>query len=139
MTTKIKNLITDNRFRQIAIVLFGLTSVLTLNYLLVGNLAFAADITTVTSTNDEVLQTSSAGSFRTFIQTVLNFALGFLGLIAVGYLIYGGVLTVTAGTEDGLEKGKGVIKNAVIGIIIIAVSYALVNTLISGVLQGTEE
>ena len=139
MTTKIKNLMMESRFRQVAIVLFGLISVLALNYLFAGNLALAADITSVTSTGDEVLQTSSGGSFRTFIQTVLNFILGFLGLIAVGYLIYGGILTVTAGTEDGLEKGKGVIKNAVIGIIIIAVSYALVNTLLSGILTGTEE
>ncbi|OGJ50927.1 hypothetical protein A2335_03365 [Candidatus Peregrinibacteria bacterium RIFOXYB2_FULL_32_7] len=110
----------------------------TMSLLLIANSVFAADTSTVISTGDEIFQTSSGGSIRTFVQTALNFVLGFLGLLAVVYLIYGGFLVITAGEEDGIAKGKGVIKNAVIGIIIIVVSFAIVNTVIQGVATGQE-
>lgn len=108
------------------------------NILGAHNMTFAASAGDVIGADDELFQTTSGGSLRTFIQTIINFVLGFLGLVAVGFLIYGGILTVTAGSEDGLEKSKGVIKNAVIGIIVIVISYALINTVINGLATGTE-
>ncbi len=71
------------------------------------------------------------GSLRGAIQTFINFALFFLGLVAVGFVIYGGFLYVTSQGDDGnTEKAKNIIIYAVIGIIVILVSYALVNTII---------
>lgn len=64
--------------------------------------------------------------------TITNFFLGFLGLAAVIMVIYGGVRYVTsAGEEEGATKGKKAVTYAVIGIIIVLTSYALVNTLIT--------
>lgn len=68
---------------------------------------------------------------RQFIKNVVNFALGFLGLLSVIIVIYGGVLYVTAaGKEEQAGKGKKAITYAVIGILIILSSFALVNTVL---------
>ncbi len=77
---------------------------------------------------------------RSFIVNAVNFALGFLGLIAVVMVIYGGFLYVTAaGEEEKTTKGKKSVTYAVIGIIIILISFALINTVIQGVGRGTDE
>jgi PKD repeat protein len=69
---------------------------------------------------------------REFIQSIVNYALSFLGLIAVVMVIYGGIMYVAShGEEDMAGKGKKAITYSVIGIVIILASYALVNTLLS--------
>ncbi len=68
---------------------------------------------------------------RQYIKNVVNFALGFLGIIAVVVVIYGGFLYVTAaGNEEQAGKGKKALTYAVIGILIILSSFALVNTIL---------
>ncbi|MBU1446344.1 hypothetical protein KKD70_03720, partial [Patescibacteria group bacterium] len=79
-------------------------------------------------------------NLRDFIVNAVNFGLGFLGLIALIVVIYGGFRYVTAAGEDeGVTKGKQSIMYAMIGIVIILVSYALVNTVIKGVGKGTDK
>ena len=76
-------------------------------------------------------QTGGEGDIREFAKTILNFILGFLGFIAVVYIIYGGFLYIMSGGDDGnVEKGKKIILNAAIGIIIILASFAIVNTVL---------
>jgi cytochrome bd-type quinol oxidase subunit 2 len=71
------------------------------------------------------------GSFRTALTTIVNYFLFLLGLIAVIMVIYGGLLYITSGGDDaGAEKGKKILMYAAIGIIVILISYALVNTLL---------
>lgn len=83
-----------------------------------------------------ITQTSSA---REFIVNVTNFVLGFLGLAAIVVVIYGGILYVTAaGEQERADKGKKSIMYAVIGIIIVLASYALVNTIIKGAATGSD-
>lgn len=68
---------------------------------------------------------------REFIVQVTNFALGFLGLIAVVIVIYGGFMYVTAaGEQEKAEKGKKAVTYAVIGIVLILGSFAIVNTVL---------
>lgn len=68
---------------------------------------------------------------REFIIRIVNYALGFLALLAVLLVIYGGVLYLTAaGEEEKTTTGKKSIMYAVIGLIIIMGSFALVNTVI---------
>ncbi|MCF7906172.1 hypothetical protein K9L63_03225 [Candidatus Gracilibacteria bacterium] len=79
-------------------------------------------------------------SLRSFILNVVNFALSFLGIIAVSMVIYAGFLYVTAGGEDGQhEKAKKIIIHASVGIIVILISFALVNTLIRHAGSGGED
>lgn len=76
-------------------------------------------------------QTGGEGDIREFAKKILNFILGFLGFIAVVYIIYGGFLYVTsAGNEENTGKGKKIIMYALIGIIIILASFAIVNTVL---------
>jgi PKD repeat protein len=75
---------------------------------------------------------------RDFIQTIANFALSFLGLVATLMVIYGGVLYVTSrGDEEAATNGKKTISYAAIGIVIILGSFAFVNTLL-GATGGTQ-
>ncbi|MFA5020743.1 MAG: pilin [Patescibacteria group bacterium] len=67
-----------------------------------------------------------------FIQT----ALGISGVLALLAFIYGGILYMLAGVNPkNVEKGKELMKYAVIGLFIIFASYAIVNFLLSTVLQ----
>ncbi|MFH0776520.1 MAG: hypothetical protein V1936_02815 [Patescibacteria group bacterium] len=71
-------------------------------------------------------------TIRSAILKWTNFALGFLALIATVILIYAGFLYVTAaGEKEQADKAKKTIMWVVIGIIVILVAYALVNTLIT--------
>ncbi len=71
------------------------------------------------------------GSLRSALLTILNFFLFFLGLVATGFIIYGGFLYITAAGDDGkVENAKKILMYAVIGILVILLSFALVNTII---------
>lgn len=68
------------------------------------------------------------------IVQIINFFLGFVGLIAFLMLVYGGFrYLASAGEAEAAKKGKQTISYAIIGIVIIALSYAAVNTLIAGI------
>lgn len=80
-----------------------------------------------------------AKTLREFVLNIVRFVLGFLGLAAVVVVIWGGVLYVTsAGNEEQANKGKSAIQYAVIGILIILASFALVNTLLQAA-TGTDQ
>ena len=52
--------------------------------------------------------------------------LGFVGIIFVGLVVYGGFLLFTAhGEEEKVKKGGDIIKSAVIGFIVVMLSYAI--------------
>ncbi len=83
--------------------------------------------------------TGGEGSFRRLGNTIINFFLYFLGFLAVAMVIYGGILYVTSGGEEGqTEKAKKVLLYAIVGIIVILLSFAIVNTVISGAGMGDE-
>ncbi len=81
--------------------------------------------------------TGGQGSLRQLVLTFLNFFLGFLGLISVIMIIYGGVLYVTAaGEQEKVDKGKKIIMYAIVGIVIILLAFAIVNTVLGGLGAG---
>jgi len=70
---------------------------------------------------------AAQGTLGQNVTSIINFFLGLLGLVAVAFLIYAGVLMVTAGGNDEqIGKAKKVITFAVIGIVIILLSYTIV-------------
>jgi len=77
--------------------------------------------------------TGAEGSIRSIVVRIVNFFLTFLGLVAVLMVIYGGFLYMTSGGEN-TEKAKKVLLYAAAGIIIVLISFALVNTLLSSAL-----
>ncbi len=77
-------------------------------------------------------------NIRDVIIKVINWVLGFLGIAAIVLVIYGGVLWMTSGGDNKrADKGKAVIKNAVIGLAIILAAYILVNFVISSLIKVT--
>lgn len=90
---------------------------------------------TVLSSADDNIVGGQADA-KTLVTTVLKYFLSFLGLLCTIMIIYGGILYVTsAGEEEKTKKGRNIILYAIIGIIIIVASYAIVNTVLKGVTQ----
>lgn len=70
-------------------------------------------------------------------KTIINWALGIAFGVAVIFLIIGGFRYITsAGNEEAAEKGKSSVINALIGIVIIVLSYVIVNV-VSNLVQGS--
>ncbi|MFH1720026.1 MAG: PKD domain-containing protein, partial [Patescibacteria group bacterium] len=94
-----------------------------------GGLTSPGDDPNLAQGYDEGL--TRASNVREFAVNVTNFILGFLGLIGIIMIIYGGFMYLTAGGEqEQLEKGKKSVLYAAVGIVIVMASYAIVNTLI---------
>lgn len=71
------------------------------------------------------------------IGVIIKSVLSFLGIIFVGLTVYGGFLWMTAaGNDERVEKAKNLITAAVIGVIIIAASYAISYFVISKIITG---
>lgn len=69
---------------------------------------------------------------RLIIARGVQFLLGFVGLIAVGVVIYGGYLWMTsAGNTDQVTEAKTVLRNGAIGLAIIILSFAIVTFVIN--------
>jgi heme/copper-type cytochrome/quinol oxidase subunit 2 len=69
----------------------------------------------------------SEGSIASIFRLIINWALAIAFIAAVIILIYGGFLYITsAGNTDQAGKGKTAIQNALIGIVIIVLSYIIV-------------
>lgn len=72
--------------------------------------------------------TKGATDLPTIVGGLIGAALGLLGVLLLVYIMYGGFLWMTAGgDEKKVISAKNVIKNAIIGLVIIASSYALAN------------
>lgn len=68
--------------------------------------------------------------FGTLLTQVINWFLGLVGLIAVLMLIFGGYRYLTAGgNDDAVTKAKNTILYAIIGIVVVILSYAIVATI----------
>jgi hypothetical protein len=67
------------------------------------------------------------------IQTIISFS----GVVAVLFLIVGGFFYLTsAGNEEQAEKGQKILTNAIIGLVVIVLAYALVAIIGSVVTAG---
>lgn len=78
---------------------------------------------------------------RPLIQTIgqlINVLLGFLGVIAVIGIVWGGFMTMTAaGDEEKSGKGKKVLAAGVIGLLIILSAFAIASYVINNLSAAT--
>lgn len=64
---------------------------------------------------------------RQIIANIIRIALGLIGIVLIGLIMYGGFLWMTAGgNEEQIGQAKKVLTNAIIGLIIILSAYGLV-------------
>ncbi len=76
----------------------------------------------------EVIAPPADVSIRDTISFIVNIILAIVGILAVIYLIYGGILYITAGGDaEKAGKGRTAITNAIIGIVIILASLIIYN------------
>jgi hypothetical protein len=75
---------------------------------------------------------------RIIIGNVIRIILGLLGVVAIGLIIYGGFLWMTAsGNEEQIEKAKKVLISALIGLVIILSAFAIATFIINSLVQAT--
>lgn len=131
-----ENQITEQR-KSVLWVVVGIV-IIVINQVIVENLYIIPSTREILdSLNDIPLQdqvsitAQNVNTIIVTIGTVASYLLGFTGLIALGALIYGaGMMVANYGNEDMVNKSKTIVKNAIIGIMIIISSFALINTLI---------
>ncbi len=70
---------------------------------------------------------SASACLATLMGRVLNILFGFLGVILLGYILYGGFVWMTASSGKDVDQAQTIIRNAVIGVAIIACSFAVSN------------
>ncbi len=97
------------------------------------NIALAQSVADPNSTLNQGVQVIQeplglpSTDIRTIIANIIRIALGLLGLILVVLIMYAGFLWMTAGgNEEQIGKSKAMLKNAVIGLVIILSAYSIV-------------
>jgi len=86
-------------------------------------LALAQNFTPITSPT--VTQLDETTDLMTILKDAGGWLLTFGGILAVLFLIYGGIIYITGGAKAE-ETAKKIIMNALIGIIVMALSYVIV-------------
>jgi hypothetical protein len=77
-------------------------------------------------------------SISQFILKIINIALAVTGLIAVLFLIIGGFRYITsAGNEETAEQAKKIIINAIIGVVVIILSFVIVRVISNALLNNS--
>jgi len=68
-----------------------------------------------------------SADLQSTVINIVQWLLGFLGLIAVIIILYGGFVWMTAGgNEERIAKAKKIITAAVVGLIIVLLAWAIV-------------
>lgn len=72
------------------------------------------------------------------VGTIVKTVISLIGIIFVSFTVYGGFLYLTsAGNEEKIEKAKSIIKNGIIGIIIIICAAAIYTFVANMLISGT--
>ena len=73
---------------------------------------------------------NNSQSLSDLIVNIVRIMLMFAGIVAVAFVVIGGYQYVTsAGNEETAEKGRKTVVNAIIGIILIVLSYVIINVI----------
>ena len=82
------------------------------------------------------LQMSGTSDLRVVAMNILWYAVSFVGIIALAFLVWGGVQFVMAGGDDGkVTKARTTILNAIIGIVIVLISMGIISWITNAVTQ----
>jgi uncharacterized BrkB/YihY/UPF0761 family membrane protein len=75
---------------------------------------------------------------RATAASIINVAMGLLGIITVCLILYGGFLWMTAsGSEEKVEKAQKIIVSAVIGLALILASWAIARFVLESLVTAT--
>ena len=79
----------------------------------------------------------SADSADSAVQALITNAIGFLYLVAVVFALWGGFNILTAGgDEEKVKKGKTILIQAAIGLVVIFLASSIINFIVTKILVG---
>jgi hypothetical protein len=129
---------------------YGALALMMAMTLFAGVAGSAADLTGSVCTSGSVdvcLGTESTGnetasSQQQIVNLILNivtWVVYIVGAVAVVFLVYGGILFIVnpGGNEDNVKKGKTIIFNALIGLVIVLLATTII-TLVQNAIGGLE-
>lgn len=112
--------------------------------LLLGWLFFALPVQAQLSANDIGLDYASQSTFggnndlREVIGNVIKIVLGFLGIVVMAVMAYGGSRwIIAAGDPDKIESAKKILFMGLIGLVIIISAYSITLFIINGLARQT--
>ncbi len=118
--------------RKIGLVIFGVVLALFGVYVMVVEPVMAAVNSEICDGPFDPEQKEAAGcnvdkDAGTVASSVIQVVLGFIGVIAVGVMIYGGFLFLTSSGDAGkVKRGQDAIKYGLIGLVVSLLAYAIV-------------
>lgn len=102
---------------------------LLLLFLLVPIFSFAEDV--------DISNPFDTTDVQTIITNVLSAIFGIAGTIATAMIVYAGILyTTSGGDQKKLDAAKNTLTYAIVGLLVIGLSYAIVNFII-GAINGS--
>ncbi len=79
---------------------------------------------------------AASASLPEVVGRVINVLLGFIGILLLVYMLYAGFLWMTSGGEDKkATEAKTMIKNAIIGLLIIIAAFAITNFVLGSLIN----
>lgn len=76
-------------------------------------------------------------NFVVVIGKIINAGLIALGIVLIITIIYGGIVWMTAGgNEEKIEKSKKILRNSIIGLLIISLSFVLTKFIFNLLIQA---
>jgi hypothetical protein len=77
-------------------------------------------------------------TFAGLLVYVINLVVAIVGIISVAFIIYGGVQYITSrGDEEQATTGKRTLVNAIIGLVLVTLSYTLVQVIVNALNNKT--
>ena len=74
------------------------------------------------------------------VARIINIVIGVIGVLLLVLIVYGGVLyAMSVGNEEQVDKAKKVLTYSIIGIVIVAISFAITNYVIIGLFSDEDE
>ncbi|MFZ5363864.1 MAG: pilin, partial [Patescibacteria group bacterium] len=75
---------------------------------------------------------------RVVAAQIIRVALGFLGIIAVAIVLYGGFVWMTAGgNEERISTAKKILTNGLIGLVIIVFAFSITQFVLNRLMEAT--
>lgn len=118
--------------------------ILTSAFILSAQIIYAADCSGTTQAGEPVklcnplTGNATSKSIPEFLGTIISYAMGIIGSLALVMFIYGGATwMLSGGNQDQVSKGKQTVIWAALGIGLIFTAYALVRFVITAISGAT--
>ena len=81
---------------------------------------------------------STTADITVIIARLIRTAISFVGVVTVVFLVYGGFVMMTAGGDvERVKKAKKIITNAIIGLLLVFLSFAIVSFILGALVTAT--